>query len=321
MRGSIASGYGKMFARILAIALNTFREAARDRVPLALFGSGLGLGLASLLVAAMSLGRDRAEVVAVLTTATLSLFAMLSAITLGATLLYKDYERKTIYPILARPIRRWELLVGKHVGVLATIATFALLQGSLALTLTAVVRSDALPWQAIAPWFVVGAVTAVVLGRARDRSTPLLLIAPALFCLEALAVGPLGDLRQLIFVTVLLAVVEAAVVTAVSMVFGAFSTPFLTAALTIGIVLIGRNADLLAKLPEKTFGPAVTAAGRALARVVPNLHLYVPPRTVATGHAGGPIGTYLLEAVSYGVVYAAVLLVASALVFRRRDFA
>jgi Cu-processing system permease protein len=310
-----------MFARILAIALNTFREAARDRVPLALFGSGLGLGAASLLVAAMSLGRDRAEVVAVLTTATLSLFAMLAAITLGATLLYKDYERKTIYPILARPIHRWELIVGKHAGVLTTIATFAFLQGSLALTLTAIVRSDDVPWRALAPWLLASIVTAIVLMRARDRSTPLVLIAPALFFVVALAVGPLGDLRQLVFVTVLLAVVEAAIVTAVSMVFGAFSTPFLTAALTIGIVLIGRNADLLAKLPEKTFGPTVVAAGKALARIVPNLHLYVPPRTVATGHAGGPVSTYLLEAVGYGLVYAAVLLVASALIFRRRDFA
>lgn len=310
-----------MFARILAIALNTFREAARDRVPLALFGSGLGLGVASLLVAAMSLGRDRAEVVAVLTTTTLSLFALVSAITLGATLLYKDYERKTIYPILARPIRRWELLVGKHLGVLGTITTFALLQGALALTLTAIERTEGLPVKAIAPWLVVLGAFGFVLVRARDRSTPLLLLAPLLFIAEALTVGGLGDLRQLIFVTVLLAIVEAAIVTAVSMVFGAFSTPFLTAALTIGIVLIGRNADLLARLPEKTFGPEIVAAGRALARIVPNLHLYVPPRTVATGHAGGSIATYVLEATGYGLLYAAILLVASALIFRRRDFA
>jgi Cu-processing system permease protein len=310
-----------VLARILAIALNTFREAARDRVPLALFGSGLGLGVASLLIAAMSLGRDRAEVVAVLTTTTLSLFALLSAITLGASLLYKDYERKTIYPILARPIRRAELLVGKHAGVLATITTFALLQGSLALTLTSIVRTEGMPLRAILPWVVVGAIAIVVLVRARDRSTPLLVLAPLLFAAEAVAVGPLGEMRQLIFVTVILAVIESAIVTAVSMVFGAFSTPFLTAALTIGIVLIGRNADLLARLPEKTFGPTIVAGGRALSRVVPNLHLYVPPRAVATGHAGGPIVSYIAEAGAYGLLYAAILLVASAVIFQRRDFA
>ena len=310
-----------MLARIQAIALNTFREAARDRVPLALFGSGLALGVTSLLVAAMSLGRDRAEVVAVLTTATLSLFSLIAAIVLGASLLYKDLERKTIFPILARPIARAELVIGKHFGVVATIATFAFLQGSLALTLTALARGDGAAWRPLLPWAVAAIAVVVVLIRMRDKSTPFLLIAPLLFAMESIAVGPLGDLRQMILVTVLLAIVESAIVTAVSLVFGAFSTPFLTAALTIGIVLIGRNADLLAKLPERTFGPTIVAAGRALARVIPNLNLYVPSRSVATGHTGVAITHYVGWAAGYGVLYIVVLLIASAVIFRRRDFA
>jgi ABC-type transport system involved in multi-copper enzyme maturation permease subunit len=309
-----------MFERVLAIALNTFREAARDRVPLALFGSGLALGLGSLLVAAMSLGRDRAEVVAVLTSGTLSLFSVVGAIVLGASLLFKDLERKTIYPILARPIRRAELVIGKHLGVLATIATFAFLQGALALTLTALVRAEGFAIRAVLPWIAAAAIGGAILYRARDRSTPLLLLAPALFLGVALSVGGLGDLRKMISVTLMLSVAEAGIVTAVSMVFGAFSTPFLTAACTVGVVLIGRNADLLAKLPERTFGATVVAFGRAVARVVPNLHLYVPPRIVATGRAG-PVGAYVLQAVSYGALYVVLLLVVSALIFQRRDFA
>lgn len=310
-----------MLARILAIALNTFREAARDRVPLALFGSGLALGVASLLVAAMSLGRDRAEVVAVLTVSTLSLFAVIGAVVLGASLLYKDLERKTIFPILARPIRRGEVIVGKHLGVVATIATFAFLQGALSLSLTAFARAEKLTLGATAPWLVAIVVTVLVMLRARDRSTPLLLVSPALFAAVALSVGGLGDLRKMIVVMVALAVIEAAIVAAVSLVFGAFSTPFLTAACTVGIVLIGRNADLLAKLPERTFGKELVAAGRAVARVVPNLHLYVPPRVVATGRAGGSVVAYVGEAAAYGLFYVVLLLVVSALIFQRRDFA
>ncbi len=315
-----AGPYLTMFARVLAIAHNTFREAARDRVPLALFGSGLGLGIASLLIAAMSLGRDRAEVVAVLTSGTLSLFALVGSIVLGATLLYKDLERKTIYPILARPIRRSELIIGKHFGVVATIATFCFLQASLSLTLTALAREDTLLVRALAPWVVAAVIGSAVIFKARDRSTPLLILAPLLFVGVALAVGPLGELRKLIGVTMVLAVVEASVVTAVAMVFGAFSTPFLTAMLTIGIVFIGRNADLLAKLPEKTFGAAIVAGGAAIARVVPNLHLYVPPRLVTMGHVGSALA-YVSQAVAYGLLYVVVLLVASAVIFQRRDFA
>lgn len=318
MRAVAAS---RVVDRVLGLAQNTFREAARDRVPLALFGAGLGIGVASILVAAMSLGRDRSEVVAVLTTASLSLFSLVGAIVLGATLLYKDLERRTVFPILARPIRRGELLVGKHVGIVATIATFAFLEGALALTLTALQREDVSAPRVFLGWATVLGVGAVVLVRARDRSTPLLVLAPLLFAAQFVLVGPLGDLRKLVLASVILAVLESTIVAAVSLVFGAFSSPFLTAACTTGIVLIGRNADLLAKLPERTFGPTIVAAGRALARVVPNLHVYVPPRVVLTGHAGGSLGGYLGEATAYGLLYAVVLLVVSTLIFRRRDFA
>jgi len=103
-----------MLLRILAIAHNTFREAARDRVPLALFGSGLGVGMTSLLVAAMSLGRDRAEVVGCSRRRRFPIFRDRNG-RVGATSLYKDLERKTIFPI-SRAIHRHELLIGKHLG-------------------------------------------------------------------------------------------------------------------------------------------------------------------------------------------------------------
>ena len=309
-----------MFARILAVAHNTFREAARDRVPLGLFGAGIATGLASLLVAAMSLGRDQAEVVAILTSASVSLFCMIGAIVLGASLLYKDLERKTIYPILARPIRRWELVVGKHLGLVATVATFAFLMGALALTLTALQKHVGLG-RALGTWVVLGIVGTGVLVRARDASTPFLLLAPLAFVMEASVVGSLGELRHLVMMSVALAIFEAALVAAISMVFGAFSSPFLTAICTVGIVLIGRNADLLAKLPERTFGHSLVVVGRVLARIVPNLQIYVPPRVVLMGHAGGSTGGYLGEAAAYGGVYAAVLLVVAAFIFHRRDFA
>ncbi len=309
-----------MFARTLAIAHNTFREAARDRVPLGLFGSGIAVGITSLLVAAMSLGRDRAEVVAVLTGASISLFSLIGAVVLGATLLYKDLERKTIYPILARPIRRAELIVGKHLGLVGTVATFACLMGALALTLTALQKEVTLG-RAFGGWIVVGVAAVTILVRARDASTPFLVLAPLLLAFQATAVGPLDDLRHFILLTVALSILEASLVAAVALVFGAFSTPFLTAICTVGIVLIGRNADLLAKLPERTFGSFLVMLGRGLARVVPNLQIYVPPRVVLSGHAGGNAWAYLGEAAGYGVAYALVLLVFAAVIFQRRDFA
>jgi hypothetical protein len=192
--------------------------------------------------------------------------------------------------------------------------------GALSLTLTAL-RKDVGMGRAFGGWIVVGAASAIVVWRARDASTPFLLLAPLLFAVQASVVGPLDDLRHLVMMSVALAVVESAIVAAVSLVFGAFSTPFLTAALTVGVVLIGRNADLLAKLPERTFGHAIALFGRGIARIVPNLQMFVPPRVVLTGHAGGSSGGYVGEAFVYGFAYVVVLLVISALIFRQRDFA
>ena len=41
-----------------------------------------------------------------------------------ATSLYRELELKTIFPILSRPIRRWEYLVGKYVGTMVTVVVF-----------------------------------------------------------------------------------------------------------------------------------------------------------------------------------------------------
>lgn len=305
----------------LAIALNTFREAARDRVPLGLFAAGLAVGISSLLVAAMSLGRRTEETVAIITSASISLFALIGAVVLGASLLYKDLERKTIFPILARPIHRHEVVVGKHLGLVATVGTFSATGGALALTLTALVSEGHSLGRALAPWALMLVFGAGTLLRARDRSAPFLLLAPLLLLLEAAAVGPLGPYRAIVLATVALAIVEASLVAAVSMVFGSFSTPYLTAGFTAGVVLIGRNADLLAKLPERTFGKAVVAFGRGLAHLVPNLHLFVPPRVVISGETGPGALRYVLETCGYGAIYTGILLAISAAIFSRRDFA
>jgi hypothetical protein len=62
--------------------------------------------------------------------------------------------------------------------------------------------------------------------------------------------------------------------------------------------------------------------GRALARVFPNLHVYVPARTLLLGHvAGTPVWPYVASAALHAAFYATGLLAVSMIVFRQRDFA
>ena len=113
-----------------------------------------------------------------------------------------------------------------------------------------------------------------------------------------------------------------AIVTAVAMVFSAFSSPFLTAVLTTGVFLVGRSADTLARMPERLFGSAVRQLGQWLAQVFPNLMLYVPERRLLMGEVSHTsIGRYLVESGAYALAWSLLLLTFASLLFRRRDFA
>ena len=58
-----------------------------------------------------------------------------------------------------------------------------------------------------------------------------------------------------------------------------------------------------------------------LAKIVPNLNLYVPARPLLLGQlAAVPLWSYVGRAWLNAILYAAVLLTLSAVVFRRRDF-
>src|SRR5579883_2218756 len=95
-----------MIARVLAVALNTYREAVRARLLLGVFALGLATCAYSLVVAS------------------LSSYGVLIAIVLGSTSLYRELEHKTVFSVLSRPVRRWEYLVGKYMGTLLTVAVF-----------------------------------------------------------------------------------------------------------------------------------------------------------------------------------------------------
>lgn len=108
-------------SRIWVIATNTFREAVRDRILNSiLFFAVLLLGL-SLALRELSIG-DSDKVVRGVALGGVSMLAAVVALFLGVSLVYKEIERRTIYTLAAKPIARWQLLLGKYVGIWLTLA-------------------------------------------------------------------------------------------------------------------------------------------------------------------------------------------------------
>jgi ABC-type transport system involved in multi-copper enzyme maturation permease subunit len=307
-------------ARIYAIALNTYREAVRDRV---LFGVlVLAAAVLALTLALGELSLDQQmRVVTDLGLASISLFSVIVAIFLGSSLLYKEIERKTLYVILPKPIARYEFLLGKYFGIVATVGVFIAIMGALLLLVTAIQAGASMAWVVtIAAGLC--AVLALAFFLAKDRT----LVVP-LWSLLALAVT--ASLCSTVEVELfrllgsfLLTVGEVLILAAVALLFSAFSTPFLTGAFTFGVWLVGRAAHDMVAMKTRVLSPAIKEILSWLAEVVPNFNLFVPGRsTLVTRSAeyGDPV-TYLITSMGYAVLYAAVVLFAAALIFRRRNF-
>src|SRR5580658_5351931 len=103
------------------VAVNTFREAVRDRVMYNLILFALMMMGAAILVGEISIGISRLVIIN-LGLSAISIFGLVMAIFIGVGLVYKEMEKRTLYSLLAKPVRRWEFLVGKFGGLVLTLA-------------------------------------------------------------------------------------------------------------------------------------------------------------------------------------------------------
>jgi ABC-type transport system involved in multi-copper enzyme maturation permease subunit len=114
--------------RIWAIALNTFREAARIRVLYGILVLVLGANLFAIVLGEMSV-REETRIARDIGLAGISLFGSLTAIFLGVFLLYTEVQRRTIHAIVSKPIERWEFVVGKYTGMALILTVLVVLFG------------------------------------------------------------------------------------------------------------------------------------------------------------------------------------------------
>jgi ABC-type transport system involved in multi-copper enzyme maturation permease subunit len=309
-----------MLQRILTVALNAYREAVRARVLWGLVAVAFGVALFSLAVGAFTL-EEAPRVVADLGITAISVFSIAVAVLIGATSLHRELEMKTILPLLARPIRRSEYLVGKYLGVMLVVSVFIMAEGGLVLMMAAAMGGADTRMVIAVGCALVLAVSLLAYFVPRSRThAPIpwaaaMLVAGALLC----SVAPAS--RSMVLASAALTFLEVAIIAGVATLFSSFSTPFLTAVFTVGVIIVGRSADLLARMPEKVFGAVIKDAAGALSMAVPNLQIYVPSRPILTGEAVDvELWRYLGMASVQTLGWTLGLLAVSAFVFQRRDF-
>lgn len=107
--------------RIGAVAGNTLREAGRNRLFYGLVAAAVLLLVFSVVLSDLALVDQKARLVQDFGLLVIPLLCVATAILLGALLLYKEIDRKTLYAILPKPVRRSEFVLGKFVGLCALL--------------------------------------------------------------------------------------------------------------------------------------------------------------------------------------------------------
>lgn len=189
-------------SRILAVARNTFRETVRERVLYNLVFFAIVMMLSGLLLGELSVRQDE-KIIKDIGLAAMELFGSLIAIFVGVGLVSKEIERRSLYPLLAKPITREQFLIGKFLGLVFTLlVNVAVMAAGLYLTLFSTSRGfDVHLLEAIFPIFLalvltvaiavlfsvftssalaaVGSVTLVLVGRYMDVLKHIDQVAPA----------------------------------------------------------------------------------------------------------------------------------------------
>jgi len=107
-------------SRVSVVAWNTFREAVRDRVLYNLVFFALLMIAAAILVGQVSIGIEQIVIIS-LGLSAISVIGLLMAVFIGVGLVSKEMDKRTLYALLAKPVRRWEFLLGKFGGLLLTL--------------------------------------------------------------------------------------------------------------------------------------------------------------------------------------------------------
>lgn len=257
-----------MSATVGPVALNTFREAVRDRVLYNLVLFALLMIGAAVLVGQISIGIEQLVIVN-LGLSAISLFGLVMAIFIGVGLVYKEIEKRTLYSLLAKPIRRWEFLVGKYAGLLLTLT----------------VNTAFMTLGLAAAFLYVG--------------------------------GRPGRADVSILIAIYFILLEFTLVTALALFFSCFSSPMLSTLFTLGIYITGVFANDIRSVGDFTRNPALLAVTRTLYFLVPNFHNF---NVISAAAHGDAIPFSLVwQNTLYAALYVALVLIAAAAVFSRRN--
>jgi ABC-type transport system involved in multi-copper enzyme maturation permease subunit len=109
------------FGRLYVIATNVFREVVRDRI-LFIIGFYIIILTTAIYFLPQFAAATEDKMFLDFALAAMNLLGLVVAIFIGTGLINKEIEKRTVLVLIAKPISRAELLVGKYLGLLSLLA-------------------------------------------------------------------------------------------------------------------------------------------------------------------------------------------------------
>ena len=255
-------------SRVLIVARNTFREAVRDRVLYNLVFFALLMIAAAVIVGQISMDIETVVMIS-LGLSAISLIGLLIAVFTGVGLVSKEIDKRTLHAVLAKPLHRWEFLLGKFAGLALTLAvTTAAMAAGLFLAL--------------------------------------------LFEKHSIARGD-----SVVLIAVYFILLKLLLVVALAMLFSCFTSPLLAILFTGGLYVAGLFLAELRSLQVTNLTPEMQKFFAVISYVLPNFGNYDVMGAAAHGRN---IAVHLvLHNTLYTVLYCAIVLIAAAAIFSRKD--
>jgi len=263
------------------VAMITFKEGIRNKSVIGIFLFSLFLLCTNFFMAGMAL-IDIGKIAVDIALSTVSLAGLLLVLFVGINLMSKDLDKRTIYMVLSRPISRSQYIVGRFMGMVLIIV-FALLIVSIL------------------------AVLSIILIKAGHGN-------------ENIRFSWSVVILALFFI-----MLSNILLSALSFLFSSFvSTSFITLLLTVISYIIGQSMQDIRSLiaTSQTSGIEISQVSTKIVQVAfylfPNLSLFDIKLQAAHGN---PVpSSYLFWTTFYGVVYICLVITASALLFRKKEF-
>jgi ABC-type transport system involved in multi-copper enzyme maturation permease subunit len=253
--------------RVFTIAKNGFQEVIRDRILYFVGFFSLLLILAVRLIPEIAAGTHE-KILLDFGIGSIALLSVVVAIFVGTGLINKEIEKRTLLMLIPKPISRAELIVGKHLGLVAVLAV------------------------------MVGMMMTIYLG--------MMSLSQISYPVSALAISAFYLLLEL------------ALLVAVAILFGVFTSSILATLLSFGVYLMGHFSQDLVELGKLSKNESIKNLTTSLYLVLPDLSRLDLKNEAVYGLL--PNYNDLVGHALYGILYTILLLMIAMIIFSQKEF-